>query len=106
MTKAKVAIALLGAALSMLTLCSNRLAAQGLFGRISGVVTDLSGAVVTGATVRVTNVDTNVTTTWKTNGAGVYNATSLNPGNYRVDAEAAGFNKAFANTIPLAINAT
>src|SRR2546423_1040299 len=106
MTKAKVAIALLGAALSMLTLCSSRLAAQGWFGRISGVVTDLSGAVVTGATVRVTNVDTNVTTTWKTNGAGVYNATSLNPGNYRVEAEAAGFKKAFANNILLEVNAS
>src|SRR6201988_5374643 len=75
------------------------LLAQGIFGSISGVVTDSSGAVVTGATVKVTNVDTNVTTTWRTNGAGVYNVTSLNPGTYRVSAEAKGFKTAIANNI-------
>src|ERR1700757_2962024 len=80
--------------------------AQGLFGSVSGVVTDSSGAVVTGATVRVTNVDTNVTTTWKTNTAGVYTATSLNPGNYQVQAEAKGFKTAVANNIVLEVNAS
>src|ERR1700758_5368064 len=79
--------------------------AQGLFGSVSGVVTDSSGAVVTGATVRVTNVDTNVTTTWKTNAAGLYNATSLNPGTYKVLAEAKGFKVAVANNISLEVNA-
>lgn len=86
--------------------CSQESFAQGLFGSISGAVTDSSGAVVTGATVRVTNVDTNVTTTWRTNGAGVYNATSLNPGNYSVAAEAKGFKRAVANNIVLDVNSS
>src|SRR4051812_48284515 len=106
MKKTKLAIVLLGAALSIMTLSPSRLAAQGLFGTISGVVTDATGAVVTGATVRVTNVDTNVTTTWKTNGAGVYNATSLNPGNYKIEAEGRGFKKVVTNNILLEVNAT
>ena len=74
-----------------LVVCAHHLSAQGLFGTISGVVTDSTGAVVSGATIKVTNIDTGVTSVWKTNGAGVYNATSLNPGAYRVEAEAGGF---------------
>ena len=71
-----------------------QVAAQGLFGNISGIVTDSSGAVVPDATVKVTNLDTNVVATVKTNGAGVYSATSLNPGRYRVEGEAKGFKTA------------
>jgi hypothetical protein len=78
---------------------------QGLFGTISGVVTDSSGAVVARATINVTNLDTNVSTTLKTNAAGVYNATSLNPGTYRVQAEAQGFKTAVVGRIVLEVNA-
>src|SRR5262245_10199655 len=79
--------------------------AQGLFGTISGVVTDSSGAVVVGATVKVTNVDTNVSKTVATNTAGVYNAASLNPGGYKIEAEAQGFKKALISAITLEVNA-
>src|SRR5581483_11717187 len=78
----------------LLLLCTNQLLAQGFFGSISGEITDQSGAAVPNATVKVTNVATNVTTTWKTNGAGVYVANSLNPGTYKVQAEAQGFRTA------------
>jgi len=84
--------------------CPQKVPAQGLFGGISGVVTDSSGAVVPGATVRVTNVDTDITTVWKTNSAGLYNATSLNPGTYKVEAEAKGFKKALAQDILVQVN--
>src|SRR6266567_3845015 len=86
--------------------CPQKLPAQGLFGTISGVVTDPTGAVVSGATVKVTNIGTNVAVTLTTNGAGVYNATSLNPGTYKVQAEARGFKTAVANNIVLDVNAT
>jgi len=79
-------------------------AGQGLFGTISGVVTDTTGAVVSRATVKVTNINTGVTTTANTNGAGVYDATSLNPGNYRVEAEAAGFKTSVVNDILVEVN--
>ncbi len=91
--------------LALLVFCASRIAAQGLFGTISGVVTDPSGAVVPDASVKVTNVDTNVTTTLSTNSAGVYNATSLNPGVYNVQAEAKGFKTAVVSNITLEVGA-
>ena len=103
MQRQKFALACAGVAL-LLALCARNINAQGLFGSISGIVTDPSGAVVTGATVKVTNIDTNVTTTWETNSAGVYNATSLNPGNYRVEAILTGFKTAVAKGILVEVN--
>src|SRR5713226_2325709 len=91
--------------LASLVFCASRIAAQGLFGTISGVVTDPSGAMVPDASVKVTNINTNVTTTLSTNNAGVYNATSLNPGVYKVQAEAKGFKTAVADKILLEVNA-
>ena len=41
-----------------LTLTGARLSAQTLFGRISGTVTDQTGAVIAGAKVVITNTDT------------------------------------------------
>jgi hypothetical protein len=79
--------------------------AQGLFGTISGVITDSSGAVVVGATVQLTHLDTNVTKTLTTNNAGVYSATSLNPGVYRVEASASGFKTAIVSAVTLEVNA-
>jgi Carboxypeptidase regulatory-like domain/TonB dependent receptor-like, beta-barrel len=91
--------------LAMLVLFAPRLAGQGLFGTISGSVTDQSGAVVPGATVKVTNVSTNVATTLTTNNAGVYSATSLNPGVYNVQAEAKGFKVATVSGVTLEVGA-
>src|SRR5437667_8689119 len=86
--------------------CAPNLGAQQFYGTITGTVTDPSGAVVPNATVKVTNVDTNVTSTLKTNRAGVYVASRLIVGTYRVEAEAAGFKKAVADRITLEVSAT
>jgi len=91
--------------LALLVPCASRLAAQGVFGAISGTITDSSGAAVPGATVRVTNINTNIVTTLTTNGVGEYNATSLNPGVYDVQADATGFKAAVANGITLEVSA-
>jgi hypothetical protein len=40
--------------------------------RISGRVTDLSGAVIVGAACKITNLETNVSTTTATNEDGIY----------------------------------
>ena len=61
MKKARLTASFVGFVLSILVLCTPRMVAQGLFGTISGTVTDSSGAVVPGATVTVVNVNTNVT---------------------------------------------
>ena len=47
--------------------------------RISGRVTDLSGAVIVGAECRVTNIETNVSTTTTTNQDGIYIIPDLHP---------------------------
>ena len=53
------------------------LAAQDFRGSISGTVTDESGGVLPGATVKVTNTGTNIATTMTTNDRGFYQARYL-----------------------------
>jgi len=104
-TQTRIVAVVIGFVIFVLV-CAHNLAAQGLFGTISGLVTDPTGAVVPGATVKVTNTGTNVTVALKTNGAGAYSATSLNPGTYKVQAEAKGFKTALADNILLEVNAS
>jgi len=95
----------LASILIVLALCPVGMIAQGLFGTISGTVSDSSGAVVPNASVRVTNVNTGVIVTVTTNHEGAYTAGSLNPGVYDVQAWMAGFKAAVANGITLQVNA-
>src|SRR5271170_5754922 len=69
----------------------------GVTASISGTVTDPSGAVVAGATVTATNVDTGVATTLTTNAAGFYSFQSLPLGNYTIGVQQTGF-KGYAQT--------
>ena len=84
---------------------SGAAAAQAVFAAINGTVTDSTGGVIRGATVNVTNVETNVTRSVTTNEAGVYNATNLIPGTYRVEALLSGFKTAVVSTVTLEVNA-
>jgi len=81
-------------ALALFT-CGRLLA--GVTASISGTVTDPSGAVVAGATVTATNVDTGVATTLTTNAAGFYSFQSLPLGNYTIGVQQTGF-KGYAQT--------
>jgi hypothetical protein len=58
---------------------------------LSGTVTDPSGAVLPGAQVKVISLATGLTRELVTDGAGVYSAPSLQPGDYTVQVTAAGF---------------
>src|SRR5271167_4474817 len=78
-----------------LCLCSQLLA--GVTASISGTVTDPSGAIVAGATVTATNVDTGVATTQPTNASGFYSFQSLPLGTYTIDVTRSGF-KSYAQT--------
>src|SRR6202162_5212933 len=60
-------------------------------GQITGQVTDASDAIVVGATVTVTNPQTNVARTTTTNSAGNYTFPAIPPGIYNVKAETQGF---------------
>ena len=64
--------------------------AQG-YGTISGTVTDPSGAVVTGASVTATQVQTGATTTTDTGKDGRYVFPTLLPSGYTLSVTAAGF---------------
>jgi hypothetical protein len=63
-------------------------------GNVEGVVSDASGAAVSGATVGLRNVDTGVTANATTGDAGNYRFNALPPGNYVVSASKSGFKTA------------
>ena len=80
--------------------------AQNAQGTIVGRVTDSTGAAVVGATVTVTNTDTNVAITYKTGSSGDYTAPALNPGNYTVAVEQQGFSRGVSSKLVLEVQQT
>src|SRR5687768_4869738 len=68
-------------------------AAQGTTSRVTGTVTDGAGAAVPGATVTLTNDGTNASMTTTTSDSGDYIFDLIQPGNYTVSVEKAGFKK-------------
>ncbi|MBL8215630.1 MAG: TonB-dependent receptor [Bryobacterales bacterium] len=67
--------------------------AQSERGNITGIVSDPSGAAVAGATLTITQRDTNATVTLTSTAAGEYNAANLLPGGYRMEITASGFKR-------------
>lgn len=72
---------------------------------VLGYVRDKSGAVVSGATVTLTNSGTNVSQTAKTDGEGKFEFNSVNIGTYVVTAEASGFQTTKTAPFQLQVNA-
>src|SRR5215469_10799632 len=60
-------------------------------GDIRGTVLDASGAILPGAKVRVTNIETGVVTNYVTNAEGIYDTNSILPGNYSIEFSKEGF---------------
>jgi outer membrane receptor protein involved in Fe transport len=71
----------------------NTSSAQTINGTISGNVLDAQGAVVQGATVTATNVDTGLERSATSDGSGRYFIGGLPGGNYNVVVEGSGFDK-------------
>ena len=61
------------------------------FGEVTGRVTDPSGAVIPGASVTLTNINTNAVRNVVTTEAGAYTFPSIPPGIYRLRTELPGF---------------
>lgn len=106
MSKAGYTALFAGLLLLIALIAPSRMSAQGTTGAITGTVTDPSGAVVPGATVTVRQVDTNQIKTITTSDAGTYTVTLLQPGNYSVKVEKAGFKSSTQSGIVLAIDQT
>ncbi|MPY89614.1 MAG: TonB-dependent receptor plug domain-containing protein [Luteitalea sp.] len=79
-------------------------AQTGATGTILGTTTDPSGAVIAGATVTATNVDTGLARSSATGAAGQYAIFLLPIGRYRVRAEAQGFGPQEARNVELSID--
>lgn len=78
--------------------------AQTFTARLSGTVLDPAAAPVAGATIVVTQVETNATKSATTDAAGVYAIPILPPGLYEISVTAAGFQKKIQKQVSLEIN--
>jgi len=103
----RLALVLISLSFAFLVEAGSRSAmAQVLYGRLVGEVTDSSGAVVPGAAVKATRVDTNENFTGATNSAGHYVLDDLPPGTYELTITAKGFTAFHASSFPLVMNTT
>ncbi len=78
--------------------------AQGTTSRVTGTVTDNTGASVSGATVTLTNEGTNVSLTTQSSDSGAYTFDLIQPGNYQLTVEKQGFKKVVSTKNPVNIN--
>ncbi|MEO8052638.1 MAG: carboxypeptidase-like regulatory domain-containing protein, partial [Acidobacteriota bacterium] len=90
-------------AIASLVLSSVCMWAQAPTGTITGSVTDPSGAVITGASVTLTNSATNIRRNTVTNDNGLFNLAALPPGVYALQIEAKGFPKQLRDGIELQV---
>ncbi|GGH05576.1 TonB-dependent receptor [Silvibacterium dinghuense] len=72
-------------------------------GDIRGTITDATGAVIPGATVTVLNVDTGVSKSFTSDGAGVFDTGSIVTGNYTVTFSKDGFEQLVRGPITLQV---
>jgi hypothetical protein len=86
--------------MAMLAIAASLVFGQGIVtGSISGTAVDPQGAVVVGASVRATQVDTNRVFSTTSSKAGIVQLPSLPPGSYSVIVEAQGFSTYKADNV-------
>jgi hypothetical protein len=93
-------------ALLLAFICEQPARAQAVSATLLGTVTDSTGALVPGAGITVTEVNTGVSRTASTTSAGVYTIPYLSPGRYKVEIAAAGFKKFIRENIELTVAAS
>lgn len=77
---------------------------SGATGTILGTVTDSTGAIIPNVKITVTNTATNATYRTVSNSAADYVVPALNPGTYKVSAEATGFQKSVTTAFTLSVD--
>jgi hypothetical protein len=63
------------------------------YGRLTGTIMDVNGAVIPGATVTIFSVDVGKTASTTTDADGIYRFETLESGKYRIETESPGFRK-------------
>jgi hypothetical protein len=92
------------AVLCAFSICSENLRAQAVNGTLLGTVTDSGGAVVAGANVTITEVNTSLSRSTTSNDSGNYVFGNLARGVYRVEIQHAGFKKAVFDKVDVLVN--
>ena len=89
----------------MFVLISSMAVAQGVgaSGDITGTVTDPSGAIISGATVTVTDVDKGTRHTVTSDNSGQFHLLGLRPATYNVSVSKTGFQSEIAKAIQIVI---
>src|SRR5688500_9298353 len=95
----------LALAVTLLLVAASAALAQFETAALVGTVTDGSGAVVADALITVTNTDTGVTLTRRTDSNGHFELVTRRIGSYLVTAEKSGFALALAENIRLTVGA-
>lgn len=94
------------AAITFLALLAGQLSAQQITATVKGSIADPAGAVVPGATVTVTSVDTGIVKTAIADDSGNYTVTFLPPGTYNFAVDKEGFAQSVRNGIRLEVAQT
>jgi len=89
--------------LALLTFSAAAAFSQATTATIQGVVHDSTGAVVPGAVVTVTNLETQVASKWVSGPEGAFTAPFLQPGEYEAGAEKTGFKRTVRRGITLSV---
>ena len=90
--------------LSAIALLCLQMSAQARFGSVLGNVVDPSGASLSGATVKLTNLGTNETRTAQTGSSGTYAFPNLNAGLYQVEVQMAGFKQFIRDKVEVQVD--
>ncbi|MFC6646301.1 carboxypeptidase regulatory-like domain-containing protein [Granulicella cerasi] len=80
--------------------------AQVLYGNITGIVTDPSGAAIPGASVKIEDVNKGLVYTTTSGADGSYSFKDLTPGTFKVTVMATGFTTTEQKDIPVLANAS
>ena len=75
-------------------------------GDIRGTVTDATGAILAGATVSVVNVNTGVAKSFTTDGAGLFDTSSIVAGSYRITFTSDGFKQLVRGPVTVLVGYT
>ena len=89
--------------LALVSICTT-VFGQAVNGSLLGTITDSNGAVLPGAKVTITEVNTNLSRSATTNESGNYVFGNLDRGHYRIEIELTGFKKAIRDRVDVLVN--